>query len=173
MNIEGSEGLTDEIPFNKVLCNLEGVDRRMVAVVQRVKRSSVTVNGNRIASIGRGYNVLLGVCKGDSEEDARKLADKLVKLRVFEDDSGKMNLSIKDVGGEILVVSQFTLCADLSKGRRPSFTRAEDPQIAKKLIAEFVNRLSEHGIDVHVGEFGAYMLVEIVNDGPATFILTT
>jgi len=143
----------------------------MIVLLQRVKRSSVTVNGKRISSISRGLNLLVGICKGDTEDKARALAKKVANLRVFEDDSGKMNLSVKDVEGEVLVVSQFTLCADLSKGRRPSFGNAESPEIARELIKVFVNSLEEEGLDVYTGEFGAYMIVEIVNDGPATFIL--
>ncbi len=144
----------------------------MIAVVQRVKRSSVEVDNKKIASISKGLNILIGVCKGDDHEKARSLAKKIANLRIFEDDQGKMNLSVKDIGGEVLVVSQFTLCADTSKGRRPSFGRAEDPKIARDIIATFVNALEGEGLDVHVGEFGAYMIVEIINDGPATFILT-
>ena len=144
----------------------------MIAVIQRVRRSSVTVNGEKVASISRGVNVLVGVCKGDTPDKAKALAKRIANLRIFEDERGKMNLSLRDVGGEVLVVSQFTLCADLTKGRRPSFTNAEKPELAKKVIAELVNALEDEGLDVHTGVFGAHMIVEIVNDGPATFILS-
>ena len=143
----------------------------MRVLVQRVKRSSVTVNGQRISSISKGLNLLVGICKGDTEDKARNLAKKVANLRIFEDEKGKMNLSVKDVGGEVLVISQFTLCADLTKGRRPSFTNAEAPERARELIKTFINALESEGLDVYTGEFGAYMVVEIINDGPATFIL--
>ena len=140
----------------------------MRAVVQRVRRGSVQVDDRTIASIERGYVILLGVGPADTDAIAAALAKKIALLRVFEDDQGKMNLSIQDVGGQALVVSQFTLYADTSRGNRPSFINAAPPEIASPLVDRFAAHLASHGIPVQQGEFGAHMLVEIENDGPVT-----
>ncbi|MGQ9515691.1 MAG: D-aminoacyl-tRNA deacylase [Anaerolineae bacterium] len=143
----------------------------MRAVVQRVVRSSVNVNGQVVSQIGRGLNVLIGIRQGDTEEQARWMAHKIAGLRIFEDEDGKMNLSVRDVGGEVLVVSQFTLYGDAKKGFRPSFVDAAPPDIAAPLIDRFVQFLREEGAPVRTGVFQAMMLVEIHNDGPVTIIL--
>lgn len=140
----------------------------MRAVVQRVRRGSVSVNGETIAAIERGYVILLGVGPQDSEQNAATLAKKIAQLRVFEDGQGKMNLSILDVGGQALVVSQFTLYADTSRGNRPSFINAAPPEVARPLVDFFASQLAGYGIPVRQGEFGAHMLVNIENDGPVT-----
>ncbi len=140
----------------------------MRAVVQRVKRGSVQVDGQTIAAIDRGYVILLGVGPDDTDETAAALAKKISLLRVFEDEQGKMNLSIQDVGGRALVVSQFTLYADTSRGNRPSFINAAAPEIASPLVEHFAAHLAGFGIPVQQGEFGAHMLVDIENDGPVT-----
>jgi D-tyrosyl-tRNA(Tyr) deacylase len=143
----------------------------MRALVQRVSRGSVSVDGEELARIGRGVVVLLGVGPRDGEEQLDYLADKLANLRIFEDAEGKINLSLLDVGGEALVVSQFTLYADTRKGRRPSFVGAAPPEIAEPLASEFVARLGRLGVSTQTGRFGAHMLVEIANDGPVTIWL--
>lgn len=144
----------------------------MKAVVQRVNRAQVSVDGEIIGKCSKGFLILLGVMRGDCENDADKLVNKIVNLRIFEDENGKMNLSSLDINGEMLVVSQFTLCADCSHGRRPSFTLSAPPQEANELYEYFVRRLSESGIaGVQTGSFGADMQVELVNDGPVTMIL--
>lgn len=143
----------------------------MRAVVQRVARSSVRVDGRLVGEIGRGLNVLIGVREGDSDEDARWLAHKIAGLRVFEDEAGKMNLSLLDVGGEALVVSQFTLYGNTRKGFRPSFVDAAPPEIAEPLIERFVAFLREEGVPTQTGVFRAMMMVEIINDGPVTILL--
>ncbi|MHB0965714.1 MAG: D-tyrosyl-tRNA(Tyr) deacylase [Chloroflexi bacterium] len=140
----------------------------MRAVVQRVKRGSVQVDGKSIAEIGRGYVILLGVGPADTDATAAALAKKISLLRVFEDEQGKMNLSIQDVGGQALVVSQFTLYADTSRGNRPSFINAAAPETASPLVQRFAAHLAGFGIPVQQGEFGAHMLVDIENDGPVT-----
>ena len=140
----------------------------MRAVVQRVKRGSVQVDGKSIAEIGRGYVILLGVGPADTDATAAGLAKKISLLRVFEDEQGKMNLSIQDVGGQALVVSQFTLYADTSRGNRPSFINAAAPEIASPLVQRFAAHLAGFGVPVQQGEFGAHMLVDIENDGPVT-----
>ena len=140
----------------------------MRAVVQRVRRGSVQVDDRTIAAIERGYVILLGVGPDDTDTIAAALAKKIALLRVFEDDQGKMNLSIQDIGGQALVVSQFTLYADTSRGNRPSFINAAPPEIASPLVDRFAAHLASHGIPVQQGEFGAHMLVEIENDGPVT-----
>jgi D-tyrosyl-tRNA(Tyr) deacylase len=141
------------------------------AVIQRVSRASVTVAGERLAEIGQGLVVLLGVAAGDTAEDAQKLARKTAELRIFSDADGRFNLSLLDVGGEALVVSQFTLLADTRKGRRPSFTRAAPPEEAEPLVEAFAAALRETGVEVGMGRFGARMLVEIHNQGPVTILL--
>lgn len=143
----------------------------MKAVVQRVTRASVTVDGEIVGKIGKGYLVLFGVGEGDTKADCDRMAAKLIKLRIFEDQNGKTNLSIGDVGGEMLVVSQFTLYADCSHGNRPSFTMAAKPDVANELYEYFCEKISESGINVRKGIFGADMKVELLNDGPFTVIL--
>lgn len=143
----------------------------MRAVLQRVSHGRVTVNQDAVAEIGRGLVVLLGVGHGDGEEQAEYLAEKIANLRIFEDQEGKMNLSLLDVGGEAIVVSQFTLYADTRKGRRPSFTAAAPPEIASPLVDRFVDLLAQQGVPTQTGDFGAHMLVEISNDGPVTILM--
>jgi len=146
----------------------------MKAVIQRVLNSSVSVDGEIKGSIGKGFNVLLGVMDGDGEAQAELLAAKISKLRVFEDENGKMNKGILDIGGEILVISQFTLCADIKKGNRPSFTDSAPPDEANRLYEYFCSKLLENGISkVETGVFAADMKVEIVNDGPVTIVMDT
>lgn len=142
----------------------------MRAILQRVKESKVYVEGKEVASIGYGLNILLGVGLGDGEEDVQKLVEKIINLRIFEDSSGKFNLSLLDVKGSALVVSQFTLYANTKKGRRPSFELAEKPERAKELYELFVKRLSEY-VPTQCGVFGAMMDVYIVNWGPVTIML--
>lgn len=142
----------------------------MIALLQRVTRSSVKVDGNIVGEIGLGLNILLGIFKGDSEEDIQKLVNKIIALRIFSDEAGKMNLSLQDVGGSLLVISQFTLAGDCRKGRRPSFDFAEKPDSAEALYEAFVYTCKEHVL-VESGVFGAMMDVDIQNDGPVTFIL--
>ncbi len=141
----------------------------MRAVLQRVKRSAVSVEGTEVAKIGTGLNILLGVVKGDSEADAERLAAKVANLRIFADEAGKMNLSLKDLGAEALIISQFTLAADIKKGRRPAFDSAMEPKEAERLY-EYFCELMERECSVKRGVFGAMMEVEIVNDGPVTII---
>jgi len=143
----------------------------MRAVLQRVSRASVTVEAKIVGQIDRGWLVLLGVARGDSDEDAARLSEKVVNLRAFEDDQGKMNRSVGDVGGAVLVVSQFTLLADCRTGRRPSFTEAADPAEAERLYLRFVESIRAAGLVAETGTFRAMMDVELVNDGPVTFLL--
>lgn len=143
----------------------------MRAVVQRVKSAAVYVDDRCTGKIGAGLLVFVGVGKGDGEKDLSFFSSKLPDLRVFEDAAGKFNLSLKDVGGEMLVVSQFTLYADCSKGRRPSFIDAEDPAVAKNLYEELILKLRGQGIPVETGEFQAKMEVHLINDGPVTLLL--
>lgn len=145
----------------------------MRAVLQRVRSASVTVDGEVLSAIGRGLLVLLGVGHGDSEGDAAWLADKIANLRIFEDDEGKMNLSVLDVGGEVLVVSQFTLYGDARRGRRPSFSDAAAPERADALYQTCVDELRMRSVPVQTGQFRAKMLVNIENDGPVTILLDT
>jgi len=140
----------------------------MRAVVQRVQRGCVTVDSRVVAQINHGYVILLGIGPQDTQDIARELARKIALLRVFEDDAGKMNLSVLDIKGEAIVVSQFTLYASTQKGNRPSFTDAAPPQIAQPLVDYFARCLCEQGIPTQQGEFGAHMVVDIVNDGPVT-----
>jgi len=140
----------------------------MRALVQRVREGRVIIDGRAVAEIGLGAVVLLGVGEGDSEEQARYLAEKIAQLRIFNDEDGKMNRSLLDVGGAAIVVSQFTLYADTRKGRRPSFVKAAPPEIAEPLVERFAELLEEQGVPTQTGEFGAHMLVEIDNDGPVT-----
>lgn len=143
----------------------------MKAVIQRVKESSVSVEGERIAGIKRGLLILLGVAKGDQKTDADYLSEKVANLRIFEDENGKMNRSLLETGGEALVVSQFTLLGDCRKGRRPSFIAAAEPEDANLLYEYFADRLEEKGISVQKGKFRAMMDVSLVNDGPVTLIV--
>ena len=143
----------------------------MRACVQRVNRASVTVANEVIGAIDDGLLVLLGVEDDDQYEDARYLADKITQLRIFEDDDGKMNRSLKDTGGRMLVVSQFTLLGDCRRGRRPSFVRAAAPDSAVALYEQFASIVTEAGIHVERGKFRAHMDVELVNDGPVTILL--
>ncbi len=143
----------------------------MRALVQRVKYGKVSVHGQVNAEIGQGLVILLGVGHHDTQEQAAWLADKIANLRIFEDSDGKMNLSIKDIGGEAIVVSQFTLYADAQKGRRPSFTESAPPNLARPLVERFATLLRAQQIPVGEGVFGAEMLVEIHNDGPVTIWL--
>ena len=143
----------------------------MRAVVQRVSRGQVSVDNKVVASIHRGLVVLLGVSPTDTSQDAQALAEKVVNLRIFEDNAGKMNLSCLDVNGEILAVSQFTLYADTRRGRRPSFTGAAKPDLAEPLCERFVESLRAMGVSAQTGIFGAHMLVDLVNDGPVTILL--
>jgi D-tyrosyl-tRNA(Tyr) deacylase len=143
----------------------------MRAVLQRVSKAGVTVAGREVAAIGRGLLILLGIGPADTREQADSLAQKCAYLRIFEDDAGKTNLSVQDIRGEALVVSQFTLYADASKGRRPSFTEAAPPETAEPLVRYFVERLNASGVPARSGEFGAHMQVELINDGPFTLVL--
>ncbi len=146
----------------------------MKAVIQRVLESSVSIDGKIVGSIGKGYMILVGVERGDSEEDADLLARKTANLRVFEDENGKMNLSVLDIDGEILSISQFTLCADCKKGNRPSFTNSEVPERASFLYDLYCEKLLEYGVKkVDKGIFGADMKVSLVNDGPVTICFDT
>ena len=143
----------------------------MRALLQRVSKASVTVEGQTISAIGKGLLILLGVGHGDGEGQAKFLAEKIANLRIFEDEQGKTNLSILDVKGAAIVVSQFTLYADVRKGRRPSFTDAALPEIAEPLVDHFAELLRGHGVPTQTGKFGAHMEVEIHNDGPVTIWL--
>ncbi len=142
----------------------------MVALLQRVKESWVKIEGKEVARIGQGLNILLGVMKEDSKEDIEKLVKKIVKLRIFPNEAGKFDKSLLDVGGEALVVSQFTLAANVKHGNRPDFTQAMAPMEAKELYETFVQRLSQE-VNVQTGKFGAMMEVSIINDGPVTIII--
>ena len=145
----------------------------MRAVVQRVTQASVTVDGELLGRIGKGFLILLGVADGDTRQMAEKMADKICRLRIFEDENGKTNLSLEDVEGELLVVSQFTLYADCRKGNRPSFTNAARPETAIPLYEAFIARCRESGLPVETGEFGANMKVDLLNDGPVTLWMDT
>jgi D-aminoacyl-tRNA deacylase len=147
------------------------IEKPMIAVVQRVSESSVSVDEEVIGAIGRGLTVLLGVARGDSAEEARYLAEKIVHLRIFEDEQGKLNRSLLEVGGSLLVVSQFTLLGDCRKGRRPSFIDAAAPENAETLYHVFVDHARAHGISTATGRFRAMMQVSLVNDGPVTLII--
>ena len=143
----------------------------MISVIQRVKKASVTIDNKLYSEIKQGILVLFGVEKGDEKTKADKIADKISKLRIFEDENGKMNKSIMDISGEILVVSQFTLAGNCSKGTRPSFDNAEVPNKANEMYEYFISKLKEKKLPVKTGIFGAMMDVELINDGPVTFIL--
>ncbi len=143
----------------------------MIAVIQRVSSSSVKVDDKIVGEINKGLNILLGVKKGDTSEDIKKLVNKIVNLRIFQDENDKMNLSLLDVEGEALIISQFTLAGNIKKGRRPSFDSSETPDVANELYEEFVEEFKKVGIYTQTGVFGAYMDVSIQNDGPVTFII--
>lgn len=143
----------------------------MKVIVQRVKESSVTINGEVCGCIGKGYMLLVGFCEGDNQEIIDKIVDKIIHLRIFEDDQGKMNLSLIDVNGSILSISQFTLYADCRKGRRPSFITAAKPDIAIPLYDYFNQKIKESGIPIETGVFGADMKVSLINDGPVTIVV--
>lgn len=143
----------------------------MRVVIQRVSRASVSVDGETISSIGRGLLALVGAAAGDDAEMAGKLATKCAEMRIFADDDGKFNRSLIDVGGEVLVVSQFTLIADVRKGRRPSFVGAAAPEVAEPLVEAFAKAMREAGVATQTGRFGAKMEVELVNDGPVTIVV--
>ena len=143
----------------------------MKAVIQRVSRASVDVNDETIGKIGRGFLVLLGVANEDTDEDMDYLVKKITQMRIFEDEAGKMNLSLKDVGGEILIISQFTLFASTKKGTRPSFTEAGAPDFSKEMYLKFIAACRDCGIHTEEGDFGAHMMVSLVNDGPVTITM--
>lgn len=145
----------------------------MRAVLTRVKHASVSIDGKETARIGEGFLILLGVTHEDTEAQAVKLADKLTGLRIFEDENGKMNRGLTDVGGEVLIVSQFTIYGNCKKGRRPEFLSAARPEVAIPLYEKFVQLCRDKGLHVETGEFGAYMQVESLNDGPVTLIVDT
>lgn len=143
----------------------------MIGLLQRVKNASVTVNDQVIGTVEKGLLVLVCAEKGDSEEQCEKLAKKVLAYRIFEDENGKMNKSVSDIGGEILIVSQFTLAADTAKGLRPSFTPAADPETGKRLYEHFIEKIKESGLKTETGQFGANMQVALINDGPVTIWL--
>lgn len=143
----------------------------MRAVVQRVADGSVTVGNQTVGEIGKGLVVLLGVGGQDTQDDAKYLAEKISHLRIFEDPQGKLNLSVLDIGGEVLAVSQFTLFGDCRKGRRPSFSSAAHPEVARRLYEDFVQELRQLGLRVATGQFQEHMVVNIINDGPVTILL--
>lgn len=143
----------------------------MTAVVQRVEHASVSVDGKAFSKIGKGFLVLLGVSVSDTEDDVSYLAGKVSSMRIFDDENGKINLSVKDVCGEILAVSNFTLCADCRKGNRPNFMDAARPETAVKLYERFIELLKLQGVSVSCGEFGGDMKVSLINDGPVTIVL--
>ena len=143
----------------------------MIAVIQRVRECSVLVDDKRIGKINNGILVLLGVAQDDESKDADYLADKIIQLRIFEDDQGKMNRSLIDINGEIIVVSQFTLLGDCKKGRRPSFAHAAKPDHAEFLYEYFIEKVKSRGIKTQTGSFGAMMDVSLINNGPVTFII--
>ena len=143
----------------------------MRAVVQRVTYSNVKVDGNIVGEINRGFNVLIGISKEDTEEDMKYIKDKLINLRVFEDENNKMNLSLSDIQGELLIISQFTLYGDVRKGRRPNFMNAFGGNEAKLFYDKFIESMKETGLKIETGIFGADMKVDIKNDGPVTILL--
>lgn len=143
----------------------------MIGLLQRVKNASVTVNEQVIGAVKQGLLVLVCAEKGDSAEQCEKLAKKVLAYRIFEDENGKMNKSVSDIGGEILIVSQFTLAADTAKGLRPSFTPAADPETGKRLYDHFIEKIKESGLKTETGQFGANMQVALINDGPVTIWL--
>lgn len=143
----------------------------MRAVVQRVKEASVTVDNQIVGKISKGLLVFLGVGEGDNETDLTYLVDKTLGLRIFQDENDKMNLSVEDINGEILVISQFTLFGDVRKGKRPSFIKSAHPEIGNKFYEEFITKINKSGIKVESGEFGAHMDIDLINDGPVTILI--
>ena len=143
----------------------------MKVLIQRVKNAGVDIEGKNVSSIQKGILALVGIEKGDTKEQVEKLTRKVVNLRIFPDDNDKMNLSLIDVKGEMLIVSQFTLCGDCKKGTRPSFDKSAPPQIANELYEYFVSQVQSYGIKTGTGKFGAMMEVSLINDGPVTFML--
>lgn len=143
----------------------------MIALIQRVNKASVSIDNKLYSQIKRGYVILLAIFDFDNEQDVDILVDKVTNIRIMADENNKMNLSIKETNNKVLVVSQFTLCADTSKGRRPSFIHAKNPKDAEKLYSHFIKKIKEKGIKVKTGEFGTYMNVEIHNDGPVTILI--
>lgn len=143
----------------------------MKILIQRVKRASVTINNELFSSIKQGILALVGIEKGDTQEEVQKLAKKIVNLRIFPDENDKMNRSLLDIQGEMLIVSQFTLCGDCKKGTRPSFDKSAPPEIANKLYEDFIKEVKTYGVKTGTGQFGAMMDIELINDGPVTFML--
>ena len=143
----------------------------MKVLIQRVKKASVTIAENKISEIGNGILALVGIEKGDTIEQVQKSAKKIVNLRIFADENDKMNKSLIDTNGEMLIVSQFTLCGDCKKGTRPSFDKSAPPDIANKLYEDFIKEVINYGIKTQTGRFGAMMEVELINDGPVTFMI--
>jgi D-tyrosyl-tRNA(Tyr) deacylase len=143
----------------------------MKALIQRVSEARIDIEGNTVAKIGNGMLVFLGIEKSDTENDIKYIVKKVSNLRIFEDAQEKMNFSVQDIKGELLVVSQFTLSADCKKGNRPSFDSAEEPVRAKEMYMKFIDTLRENGLPVATGDFGAYMQIYLINDGPVTIIL--
>jgi D-tyrosyl-tRNA(Tyr) deacylase len=141
------------------------------ALIQRVVEAQVAVEGKVVGRIGPGLVILLGVAKDDTVADADRLSERILSFRIFDDETGKMNRSVQEIGGQLLVISQFTLVADIEKGRRPNFTSAAGPELAQNLYRRFVDRLTTSGLTVETGLFGARMIVTIHNDGPVTFLL--
>ncbi|MEJ5226509.1 D-aminoacyl-tRNA deacylase [Thermodesulfovibrio sp.] len=145
----------------------------MIALIQRVSKASVDINEKKYSEIGKGLLVFLGIERNDQSKDADYLANKIVNMRVFEDDAGKMNLSVKDIKGEIMIVSEFTLAGDCRKGLRPSFEKAMPPQEAENLYRYFIEKVKGYGINVKEGLFRSFMKVNLTNEGPVTFILSS
>ncbi|MEC8838799.1 MAG: D-aminoacyl-tRNA deacylase [Candidatus Neomarinimicrobiota bacterium] len=145
----------------------------MTAVIQRVINANVKINNSEERSISNGLVILLGIHKDDTEQDISYLVDKIIGLRIFNDDNDKMNYSLLDIDGSVLIISQFTLCADLRRGRRPSFINASDPKKGKVLYNNFVQMFKRKGLNVKTGEFGAHMNVNLINNGPVTFVIDT
>ena len=145
----------------------------MIIVIQRCSEAKVTVNNKIISQIKSGLMVLVGINKGDEFSDADKVVDKIINLRIFNDEKNKMNLSVLDINGSVMVVSQFTLCGDTRKGRRPSFINAENPDKGLEIYDHMINRLRDKALNTVTGEFGAMMDIELVNEGPATFIINS
>jgi D-tyrosyl-tRNA(Tyr) deacylase len=174
MEYGGLVSITPTLHFPNTPSSIWNLELELVrACVQRVSQASVTVDGQIVGQIERGLLVLLGVAGGDTDDDARQLAAKIAGLRIFEDDEGKMNRALAEVGGAILVVSQFTLLGDCRKGRRPNFTAAAGPELAEQLYEVFVAAVQSEGVPVATGRFRQHMQVALVNDGPVTLLLDT
>tara|TARA_B100000886_G_scaffold339285_1_gene304292 strand:+ start:4119 stop:4565 length:447 start_codon:yes stop_codon:yes gene_type:complete len=145
----------------------------VIAVIQRCLNSSVEVDGDTVGSIKNGLVIFLGILKEDNLDDAEYLFKKINTIRIFSDNEGKMNLSLKEVGGSVLIISQFTLCANVSSGRRPSFAKAKSPDESKILYEKFILHFKKYGVNVQTGQFGKFMNVKIINNGPSTFIFNS